>query len=103
MPLEFHVEDSIHELATQQRISFRRLDIRLRPGFSMEHPQALFENSDGLSLQLLSHVEATHCTFGLIHEAKPTSQGFPDRGGTAVLFRLQSTYRFGCCSIHRHE
>jgi len=69
----------------------------------MEHPQALFENSEGLSLQLLSHVEATHGTLGLTHEAETTSQGFPDRGEITVLFRLQSTYRFGCCSIHRHE
>jgi len=41
----------------------------------MEHPQTMFENSEGLSLQLLSHVEATHGTFGLIHEAETTSQG----------------------------
>jgi len=69
----------------------------------MEHPQTLFDNSEGLSLQLLSHVEATHRTFGLIQEAETTSQGFPNRGEVAVLFRFQSTYRFGCCSIHRNE
>jgi len=69
----------------------------------MQHPQALFENSEGLSLQLLSHVEATHGTFGLINEAETTSQGFPDHGEIAVLFRLHSTYRFGCSSIHRNE
>jgi len=44
----------------------------------MEHPQTLLENSEGLSLQLLSHVEATHGTFRLIHEAETTRQGFPD-------------------------
>jgi len=61
----------------------------------MEHPQTLFENSEGLSLQL--------GTLGLIHKAETTSQGFPNRGEVAVLFRLQSTYRFGCSSIHRNE
>jgi len=69
----------------------------------MEHPQTLFENSEGLSLQLIPHVETTHSTFGLIHETESTSQGFPDGGEVAVLFRLQSTYRFGCCSIHCNE
>jgi len=44
----------------------------------MEHPQTLLENSEGLSLQLLSHVEATHGTFRLIHEAETTRRGFPD-------------------------
>jgi len=69
----------------------------------MQCPQTLFEDSNALSIQLFSDVEVTHRTLGLIDETEAAGQGVPDHGEVGVLFRLQSTDRFGCNSIHRNE